>query len=139
MLPSSCGGVQTRLRASAGTISWKSRLLTSSSRSSARGAGAADVPVVHVFIRIGRFLWWPDLLGYVLQVHTHARPGRESSTHRVDHYVSRFEMVRGLRMTRLPAVETGDRIRLLTSASDLEERVLRLTRAPGPPAWRSFL
>jgi len=74
----------------------------------------------------------------VLQVHTHARPGRESSTHGVDHHVGGFEEPCGFRMTRLPAVETGDRICLLTGASDLEERVLRFTRAPDPAAWRSF-
>jgi hypothetical protein len=71
-----------------------------------------------------RFLWCrPDCLGDVLQVDSHARPGRRSAAHCVDEHVRRPEMRRGLGVTRFPPFESGECIGFSQRPRNLDQRM----------------
>ena len=114
-------------RATAATTSSRSRLLTSSRRCSARPAGIADAaPLVgHVLVRVERLLRRTQVRRHVLKVHADPRPRAEAAAQRVDEHVGRFQVRAGLRMTRLPALEAGERVRFLPRAADFDQRMAR--------------
>ena len=63
----------------------------------------------------------------MLQIHADARPGVEASAHRVHQNIGRLQVPRRIGMTCAPSFETRQRIVLLFSATDLDERMLRDT------------
>ena len=92
-------------------------------------------PVVEIIVGIERFLLRPERLGDVLQVDANPRPGLKTAAHRVHEHVSGFEMCARIRMARLPAFETCERVRFLARAADFDQRVLGFGLAlVGPPS-----
>jgi len=68
-------------------------------------------------------LWRPHRLWYVLQVDPHTGPGAVTATHRIHQNVGGFEERRHRGMTRLPALDAGQRILPLASAPDFDQRM----------------
>jgi len=59
----------------------------------------------------------------VLQVDADARPGLEPPAHRIDQHVGGLEVRSGVRVSRFPALEAGERIFLRAGPADLEQRL----------------
>src|SRR6185503_4911006 len=130
--PCFSAGGPIRAPKTADTISSRSRLLTSSRRSSGRPLGIPDAaPVVRLIVGIERLLLRPEPDRHMLQVDAHARPRAKPPAHRVDEDVGRLEMRACVRMARLPALEPGERGRFFPRAADFDERML-------PPSLREL-
>jgi hypothetical protein len=113
--------------------SWRSRLLTSSRRSSARPVGTADsVPAVEAIAGIERFLLGPELLRDVLKVDPNPRPRVKAAAHRIHEHVGRFEMRTRVWVTDPPAFETCERGRFRAAGKSAYDDV---TRDAGRFAW----
>src|SRR5262245_23118241 len=129
------GGAPTNRRRTADTISSRSRLLSSLSTFSAPLAPLGSLllgdvrPIVRRLVGIERFLRRANLVGHVLQVEADARPGVEASAHRIDEDVGRLEVGGCLGVSRLPPLESRQRVILFLRARDLDER---LGRRPAP-------
>ena len=65
------------------------------------------------------------MLRYVLQIDADARPRVKASAHRVDEHVGRFEVRRGIRMSRAPALEPRKRSFFFLRAADFNQRIFR--------------
>src|SRR5438128_2580334 len=78
---------------------------------------------VRVVVGIERLLTWPERLRYMFEVHADTGPGRGAPAHRVDQDVRWAEVGGGPGMTRLPALEPGQRLLLLRGAADLDQRL----------------
>src|SRR5262245_26832841 len=79
----------------------------------------------NVLVGIERLLRRTQGLRYVLEVQADARPRAEAAAHRVHEDVRVLQMRAGVRVPRLPSLETRERVGLFTRASDLDERLRR--------------
>src|SRR6266516_4654633 len=132
MRPPSWAGVPTSGRRTAATTSSRSLLPPSSPRSSERRRSEVAVPAARDggrVVRIERLLRRAQVLGYVLEVDAHARPGGGAPAHRVDQDVGGLEVRGGLGVPRLPPLEPRQGVLLPRGAADLDQRLGR-----DPPA-----
>jgi hypothetical protein len=83
----------------------------------------------HVFVGIEPLLRRTQGLGDVLQIDADPRPGTVASAQRIDKHVGGLKLLRGARMTSLPAIESGQCVRLFSRAADLDQRLLGDTAA----------
>ena len=97
-----------------------------------RAALIHALPIVGRIVRIERFLRRPQLLRHVLQVHADARPGVKPAAHGIDEHVGGREVRGGLGVTRLPALETGERIRLFAARARSRSADASRPRPPRP-------
>src|SRR5262249_3433640 len=112
------------------TTSSRSPRPSSWRRSSARTTACADAPAGEGIVRrVGRFLRGTQPWGHVLESRAHAGPGRVATAHGIDQDVARLEVPGRVRMTRLPALEPGERVVLAGSAADLDERLRAVSSA----------
>src|SRR5207245_2593702 len=73
-------------------------------------------PCVRVVVRIGGLLTRPEILRHVLEIHADAGPRRGAPAHGVDQDIGGLEVDGGPGMTRLPALEPGQRLFSLRGA-----------------------
>ena len=93
-----------------------------------RSVAGTDIPVIHVVVRIERFLWRTLFLGYVLQIDADASPCAEAAPHGVNQHVGWLQVRGGIRVACLPPFDAGQCRSLVTRTSDLDEWMHR--RAP---------
>ena len=59
---------------------------------------ADAAPVVRLVVWIERFLWRPQIVRHVLEIHADSRPRVKPASHRIHEHVGRLEMRGGVRM-----------------------------------------
>src|SRR5258706_12575473 len=119
-------GVSINAPTTAATISSRSRLLTSSRRSSEPPALGVDAaPVRGTVVGVQAFLRGSLVNWHELQVQANSRPGVKTSPHRVNEDVGGCKMRGRLRMPRLPPFESRERVVFFLGARKFDPRDLR--------------